>query len=58
MSDADRDLVAKLRTIRINRRAFLRAAATTAAGAAIAGRAGATTTQPRTERHFRHRPNS
>ena len=38
MSDSDRDLLAKLRSVHINRRAFLKAAATTAAGAAIASR--------------------
>ena len=39
MSESDRELIEKLRTVRINRRRFLKAAATTAAGAAIAARA-------------------
>jgi peptide/nickel transport system substrate-binding protein len=47
LSDADRHLVDNLRTVRIKRRAFLKAAATTAAGAAIAGRAASTAAQPR-----------
>ncbi|HLJ61051.1 MAG TPA: ABC transporter substrate-binding protein [bacterium] len=39
MSDSDRDLLAKLKAVQVSRRAFLKAAATTAAGAAIASRA-------------------
>ncbi|TMI84651.1 MAG: twin-arginine translocation signal domain-containing protein, partial [Bacillati bacterium ANGP1] len=38
MNDSDPDLLGNLRSVHVNRRAFLKAAATTAAGAAIASR--------------------
>jgi peptide/nickel transport system substrate-binding protein len=47
MNDSDHEFIGKLRTIRINRRALLKAAAATAAGAAIAGRASSVVAPPR-----------
>ncbi|HVI84337.1 MAG TPA: hypothetical protein VNA86_03415, partial [bacterium] len=45
--DSDHEFISKLRTIRVNRRALLKAAAATAGGAAIAAHASSVAAPPR-----------
>ena len=49
MNDSDHEFIGKLRTIRVNRRALLKAAAATAGGAAIAARASFVVAPPRVQ---------